>query len=227
MKRCLLALEFSTDKGSVALFREGQVLAEVVDDQSSPSARIWSLIETLLVNSGQDWSQIGAIAYGAGPGAFTGVRLSCGLAQGLGLTLGVPLLPVSTLESLLPLITVPRVVIALDARMNQVYLAAYEQQNGNWISAVTPQLCTLDTLPDLPDHPWWGAGSGAEMWSEELATRWSPQWQSTLPHRFPRAAQIAQLAFVQWQNHQGIAASSAQPVYLRQRVALTRAERGL
>lgn len=227
MKRCLLALEFSTDKGSVALFREGQVLAEVVDDQPSPSARIWSLVEELLANSGQDWSQIGAIAYGAGPGAFTGVRLSCGLAQGLGLTLDVPLFPVSTLESLLPLITVPRVVIALDARMNQVYLAAYEQHNGHWNAVVAPQLCAPDTLPDLPNHPWWGAGSGAEMWSELLTTRWSPRWQGTIPQLIPRAAKIAQLAFEHWQDHRGIAASSAQPVYLRQRVALTRAERGL
>ncbi len=227
MKPCLLSLEFSTTQGSVALYREGLVVAEILDDRPSPSARIWSLIEGVLAESGQDWSTIGAIAYGAGPGGFTGVRLACGIAQGLGLTLNVPLFPISTLESLLPRVTVPRVVVALDARMDQVYLAAYERREEHWQSLLPPQLCSPDSLPDLPGHDWWGAGSGAEAWTTRLTTRWGSHWQGTLPGLIPHATQIAHLAFPRWQHHQGIHAAMAQPIYLRQRVALTRAERGL
>lgn len=225
--RCLLALEFSTEQASVALWENNRLLAQACDQAPSPSTRLWSLMNQLWQETGKNLAHVGAVAYGAGPGGFTGVRLACGLAQGLGLGLNVPLFPISTLESLLPLVNVERLVVALDARMNQVYLAAYERQQESWRPVLPPQLCDPHALPDLPGGGWWGAGSGTMAWEATMALRWSSQWAGTLANLVPHAAQIARLAAPQWQQGQGVSPALGQPVYLRQQVAQTRAQRGL
>ncbi len=185
------------------------------------------LVDNVLHQSGKQLRDIAGIAYGAGPGAFTGVRLACGMAQGLGLGLGVPLIPVSTLESLLPLVDVPRLVVVQDARMNQLYLAAYERQGHQWQERLPPTLCAPDHLPDLPAASWWAAGSGTALCGQQLSTRWGSHIQGIIPGLAPHAAQIATLAYPRWLAGTGVAAAMAQPVYLRQHVALTLAERGL
>ncbi|WP_297475886.1 tRNA (adenosine(37)-N6)-threonylcarbamoyltransferase complex dimerization subunit type 1 TsaB [Ferrovum sp.] len=223
----LLALEFSTERASAALWQEGRILATRQDDGAAPSERIWSLLESVLSMAQRTWNDLGGIAYGAGPGGFTGVRLACGLAQGLGLGLGIPLYPISTLECLTEVAPQPRIVVALDARMNQVYLAAYERQEGEWQERLPPQLCGPADLPDLPAGDWWGVGSGAVAWNTLLAARWGLRWQGTIPGLFPHATHIAALAGRSRKRTAGISPATAQPIYLRQRVALTRAERGL
>ncbi|KXW58193.1 tRNA (adenosine(37)-N6)-threonylcarbamoyltransferase complex dimerization subunit type 1 TsaB [Ferrovum myxofaciens] len=223
----LLALEFSTERASVALWQEGQILATHQDEGAAPSERIWSLLDSVLAKAQRTWEDLGGIAYGAGPGGFTGVRLACGIAQGLGLGLGIPLFPISTLECLTEVAPHPRVVVALDARMNQVYLAAYERQGEEWQERLPPQLCHPTDLPDLPAGDWWGVGSGAVAWNTLLDARWGPQWQGTVPGLFPHATHIAALAGQARKRTAGVSPAAAQPIYLRQRVALTRAERGL
>ena len=226
----LLALEFSTERASVALWQEGRILASREDEGAAPSGRVWSLLDSVLAEARRTWDDLGGIAYGAGPGGFTGVRLACGIAQGLGLGLGIPLFPVSTLECLTEVAPHPRIVVALDARMNQVYLAAYERQDSGWQECLPPRLCSpgdLSGLPDLPAGDWWGAGSGAVAWNTLLTLRWASQWQGTIPGLSPHATHIAALAGQARKRTTGVSPAAAQPIYLRQRVALTRAERGL
>jgi tRNA threonylcarbamoyladenosine biosynthesis protein TsaB len=223
-----LALEFSTPLASVAVCHQNHVLASLEDSQPSPSERLWQQLHEVLHHSGKSLANLDAIDFGAGPGGFTGVRLACGIAQGLALSLKIPLFPVSTLECLTLTVPPSRVVTLLDARMNQVYLAAYDTTADGWSCVLEPRLCGPHDLPDLPSGDWIGVGSGAELWHELLRQRWPHQWQGVIPGQVPHATQIAQLARLRLENgsDQGVEARQAQPLYLRQRVALTRAERG-
>ena len=124
----LIAFETSTEACSVALWRDGEVLErfEVAPRRHAELALPWA--QALLAEAGMARSQLDAVAVGRGPGAFTGVRLGIALAQGIALALDLPMLPVSTLAALAMRAPAPgKVLAAIDARMGEVYVAAFER----------------------------------------------------------------------------------------------------
>ena len=126
----ILALETSTESGSCAL-----LLGEHLSERRCPAGRPHSetllpLIRELLSESGVKLAQLDAIAFGAGPGAFTGLRVACGVAQGLAVGAGLPVVPVCGLEAMAATVGAPRVLSLLDARMGEIYAAAYELRDA-------------------------------------------------------------------------------------------------
>ncbi len=163
------------------------------------------------------------IAYGSGPGSFTGVRIACGAVQGLALGANLPVFGVCTLLAVAQSTGKSRVIAALDARMGEIYCAAYEKRDGGWITVSEPCLCKPENAPEIPGDNWFGAGSGFAAFSDLLQSRYAGQLTGTDGAAIPQAMHVAALAAAQtggWMD-----AALAQPFYLRDKVALKTAER--
>ena len=163
----VLALDSSTEWVGVAACDAGTSLLREERAAAANSQRILPLVDAVLVEAGWRLADLDGIAYGAGPGAFTGVRIACGVAQGLGLGADRPLVGIGTLEALAQAAwqtcRAARVFACLDARMREVYTAAYVRGGGQWREAAPPAVVApADVLRGraFGDGDWYGAGNG-------------------------------------------------------------------
>ncbi len=182
-------------------------------------------IAAVLGERGWRVRDLDGIAFGAGPGSFTGVRIACGVAQGLALGASRPVVPVPTLEALAQqafrVHAATRVCACLDARMREVYVAAYERQGDSWREANAPAVMRPDDVV-MPEGEWFGAGGGFIAYPD-LAQRLSLRAVDAALQ--PSALAIIELAVPRLAAGQGVEAAQALPLYVRHRVALTSAER--
>lgn len=220
----LLAFETATEACSVAVHVDGQVLErfEVAPRRHAELSLPWA--EQLLAEAGIARSQLDAIALSQGPGAFTGVRLGIALAQGIALALDRPLLPVSTLKTLAMRAPqdAPQVLASIDARMGEVYAAAYLRQGGELIlqgdeQVLAPQAVMVPTTTQR----WHGVGTGFAAVEGALAEHLGTQLQGVDAQALPRASDLLTLAVLAYQRGEAIAPERVQPAYLRDNVALT------
>jgi tRNA threonylcarbamoyladenosine biosynthesis protein TsaB len=211
------AIETSTEWCSVAVWSDGEVAAVERRAGNRHSELALPMLQKLLGKNGLD-----AVAFGAGPGAFTGLRIACGLAQGLAFGRGLPAIGISTFEALAQESGAARVVACIDARMREVYYAALEKRAGRWHEIVAPQCVAPQSAPKPPGDGWVGVGSGFDAYRQELAGKVSIV--RSMVH--PTAMSVAQLAAPRLAAGEGVDAAQAAPVYLRDKVALTQAELG-
>ncbi|KAF0813165.1 tRNA threonylcarbamoyladenosine biosynthesis protein TsaB [Andreprevotia sp. IGB-42] len=222
-----LALDTSTEHLSLALSTPDGVIARDWHAGQRHAEHTLPYLETFLAEAGVARSQIKGIAYGMGPGSFTGLRIACGIAQGLAFGLGVPLLGVSTLEALAAQCPQAQQLAyaCLDARMNQVYCAAYRRSATGWVEVIAPTLADPDAVPVPDTDGWIGLGSGFAAYGEALTARLGTQVSDTLPALFPRAAEILALALPRFAAGEAVPPHDAPLVYLRDKVALKTHER--
>jgi len=224
----LLAFETATEACSVALLH-GDALIERFEVAPRRHAElVLPMTESLLAEAGLVRSQIDGIAFGRGPGAFTGVRLAVSLAQGLGLALDRPLYPMSTLAALAePAAQRDGAILALiDARMGEVYAAAFDAINGV-LQPIGEEQVLPPTALALPSRPHWTVrGSGWATYDESLRKLIGDTPHDADGEALPQAASVARLAAPMHQRGEGLAPEFAQPVYLRDKVAQTLLEQG-
>ena len=206
------AIETSTEWCSVAVWHDGEIAALERRAGHRHSELALPMLETLL---GKD--KLDAVAFGAGPGAFTGLRIACGLAQGLAFARNLPVIGISTLEALAQEAGAPRVVACIDARMREVYYAALEKRAGRWHEVVAAQCVAPQSAPRPPGEGWVGCGSGFAVYGNMGMSR-------VLPDVHPTALAVAQLAAPRLAAGEGVDAAEALPVYLRDKVAFTKEE---
>lgn len=216
----LLALDTATEACSVALLHDGKVLSHYEVIPRLHAQRLLPMIQTLLAEAGVALSAVDAIAFGRGPGAFTGVRIAVGVVQGLAFALERPVLPVSTLATIAQRAyrehAVDQVAVAIDARMDEVYWGCYRASQGEM------QLLGLEAVlpPEQAGPPrgasgeWFGAGTG---WCH--AARIPTPVQGMDAALLPHAEDLLRLARFAWQRGEAVEADQAQPVYLRDNVA--------
>lgn len=219
----ILAIETSTEHCSVALYQQGEVLSRAELAGQRHSEILLGMIERLLAEAGCGMEDLDGVAFGAGPGSFTGVRIAASVAQGLALGLDIPVLPVCTLEALAEAAGQDRVACALDARLDEVYFAAYERKGDKWQALIEPCLSAIGELPMLPGSGWVGVGSGFAILEKELAHHL--QLADTRPECFPQASAVAVLGARMLEQGGALDAAAAQPIYLRDKVAMTTSER--
>lgn len=181
------------------------------------------MVEKMLAEAGCTMQDVDGIAFGAGPGSFTGVRIAASVAQGLALGLGIPVMPVCTLEALAEASGCRRVACALDARLDEVYFAAYERSGSAWRALVEPCLASIGELPMLPGAEWVGVGSGFGILENALTHHL--QLAEVRTESFPEARAVAVLGAHMLEQGAALDASAAQPIYLRDKVAMTTRER--
>jgi len=221
----ILSIETSTELASAALLRDGRVISRESAGVQTHSQTILPMVQSLLAEAGIGLAQCDALAFGVGPGSFTGVRTACGIVQGLAFGASLPVLPIVTLEAMAQACHeahgAKEVLSVLDARMGEVYWAQYRYVDGHWLVVVEPTLSAPAQV--LPLSGVLACGNGLSAYAELFAdaTFAKDAWPALMPH----ARQIAQLGLTAFQQGLGLSAANAQPLYLRNKVALTTLER--
>lgn len=222
----ILALDASGSACSVALWYQEQVLSQLQPQGNQHTQVLLPMVQDLLAQAGVSLQQLDAIAYGQGPGSFTGIRIAAGAAQGLAFGLDCPLLPVSTLAALAlqaaQQVQVDYYYCGLDARMGEIYWGCYRVDHGA-VKLVTlcdtelvckPTAVVANKLPAAASYM--GCGSA---WQFELPKELCKGTVTVQSELFPRAQEIALIAQVNWLSGGGKAPEHALPVYLRNAVA--------
>jgi tRNA threonylcarbamoyladenosine biosynthesis protein TsaB len=221
----VLALDTSTVYCSVALWQDGAVMERCELAGQKHSELLIEMLDAVLSEAGLKLAQCDGIAFGKGPGSFTGVRIACGATQGLALGVNLPVVGVCTLEALAEASGKPCVIAALDARMGEIYHAAYQKQNDVWATVSKPCLCKPEEAPQVSGKDWFGAGSGFAAHGTALQARYVGQLQDVDGAAVPQAAAIAALGAARFALGRGVDAAEALPLYLRDKVALKTSER--
>lgn len=222
----ILAIETSGGRCGAALLAGGVLREREVVAPRGHAELLLPMVESLLAEAGIALAGCQAIAFGRGPGSFTGVRIATSVAQGLGLGSGVPLAPVSGLAALARGAWLRgghrRACCALDARMAEVYLAAYAlDAEGVPTLVVEEQLVPPTAAPALEGTGWHGVGTGFGTHGAALAARFGGALAGVEPEAEPSAADIAVLGALAFAAGQTVAARDAAPTYLRDKVAWT------
>jgi tRNA threonylcarbamoyladenosine biosynthesis protein TsaB len=221
----ILAVETSTEYCSVALWQDGLVheRSELVGQKHSEA--LIAMLDELLKDADVKISQLDGIAFGKGPGSFTGVRIACGVAQGLALGSNLNVVGVCTLQALAKASGQDKVIAALDARMGEIYLAVYEKLGEEWNAVIEPCLCKIENSPVVEGEGWFGAGSGFAVSAAALVTQYTGQLSGVDARVVPLARAVAQLAAIEFDKGNAVDAALALPLYLRDKVALKTSER--
>ncbi|MFD4839468.1 tRNA (adenosine(37)-N6)-threonylcarbamoyltransferase complex dimerization subunit type 1 TsaB [Achromobacter sp. NPDC058515] len=248
MELNLLALETSSSRCGVALLRavDGRLEVSAREHEGSQehAERLLPMANELLAQSGLAPGALHAVAFGQGPGGFTGLRVACGVAQGMGLGLGIPVLPIVSHQAVAAQVAAAQseaIVVALDARMNEVYLAVYRRSGGSkdepvWEVLQAPMLiAAAEVVPWTAHHlPVWSvqaaqplglvlAGDAWDAYAADMTH--SLQWRRAADAQRPEAASVARLARQGWLRGEAVAPELAAPLYVRDKVAFTTAER--
>lgn len=221
----ILALETSTEHGSVALLDGDRLIERPVAGRPGHSETILPEVRALLKEAAVGLAELDAIAFGAGPGAFTGLRLACGVAQGLALGAGKPVVPVCTLEALANQCEQMSIFVAADARMSEVYFAAYRRIDGVLVEQAAPACAVPAAVLLPPEGEWFGFGSAFGAYGDSLIPALGARLAGFDASPLPRASSVALLAAARFAQGQAIDAALAAPLYVRDKVAMTTAER--
>ncbi len=220
----ILAIETSTELASVALMHHGELCSRESAGVQTHSASVLPMLQQLLTEAGIVVADVDALAFGCGPGSFTGVRTACGLVQGLAIGTQRKAVPVVTLlamaESARAAGAGDDIIAVLDARMGEVYWARY-RFDGAWQVVAEPVLAKAADVRADDGHPA-VCGNALLAYPEDFTqlgglTRW--------PDIVPHAKAIAALAVTGIARGEAVEARDAQPLYLRNKVALTTSER--
>lgn len=224
----LLAFDTSTEVLSIAVQRGDAVLTRTEAGGAQASATLIPLIQQLLAEAGLTLAGLDAICFGNGPGAFTGLRTACSVAQGLGFGSGRPVLPVNTLQAVAEeahaQCGATQVLALLDARMDEVYAQAWQRSaDGLWQAAQgdagQARLMAPQSVHAPAGEGWWLAGNAFKAYGERLPAD-LPRQQT-----LPTAAALLRLAPALLAAGAAVAPALAWPLYIRDKVAQTTAER--
>lgn len=222
----ILAIDTSSELASTALLIGERVITRESSGVHTHSQSILLLIQSVLHEGGVTLAQCDGIAFGNGPGSFTGLRTACGITQGLAFGANLPVLPVITLLAMARAAhqqsDANDILAVLDARMGEVYWAQYRYAEG-WQVVVEPQLSTAEQVKPLGDVI--ACGNGLVAYASAFDAK--DLQRGALPNVMPHAEQIAELGREALLRGEKLNPADAQPLYLRNKVALTTAERTL
>jgi len=221
----ILAIETSTQACSAALLCNGEILQRYQVAPRGHGDLILPMIDELMAEAGLSPTQLSAVAFGRGPGAFTGVRIATSVAQGIAFGADLPVVPVSSLAALAQAGFRDKgyqaMLCAVDARMGEIYWGAYQIEQGVVSLLSGEHVCR----PELAPEPlgsmaqWHGMGNGWDVYAETLTGRFSMRPDSDDVSRLASAEEVAVLAQHAVEHGQTVSAEQAMPVYLRDNVA--------
>ncbi len=224
----VLALDTATEACSVALQSGEEVIARFAEVGRSHAQQILSMVDAVLAEAQLSLSMLDGLAAGVGPGSFTGVRISVAVAQGLAFGADLQVVPISTLEALVLQVLqrgAQQAIACLDARMGEVYWGCFAPDPGRGLVALGPgQVGPPDSVRLPTSGEYQGIGRGFSAYPQLLSLpglNVLPEDGRALPH----AREIAWLGSRRLSIGEGIDAAALQPLYLRDKVALTEAER--
>lgn len=224
MSTRILAIDTATEACSVAIWDQGEIHARFERCQREHTQRILPLVQQLLAEAGVTLRQLDALAFGRGPGSFTGVRIGIGIGQGLALGADLPMLGISTLQTMAQgawrMTAAQRVLAAIDARMGEVYWGQFErQQDGCWLAtegeAVLSPLQVLQRVQRLQGN-WARVGTGWQTYPDLVAGSAVNVTDGQM--LLPQAEDMLPLALQAWRQGLAVSVQDAEPSYLRNEV---------
>lgn len=220
----LLALDTATEACSAALYVDGQIEQIYELAPRTHTHLILGMAEKLLADAGLTITQLDALAFGRGPGSFTGVRIATGVVQGMAFAADIPVVPVSTLASIAQAVYEEhghsQVLAAIDARMGDVYWGVYQQNPAGLMALLDEEIVISPEQLSRPEGDQWvGAGSGWHAYGEQLAKSMGIHANQQFADHFPQSKTIARLAVADFIAGRAVDAALALPVYLRNDVA--------
>ena len=220
----ILSIDACTETISIAL-----IIEKLIAEKNFPSGKNYSedilpQIKILLNENGLELKDINAIAFGAGPGSFTGIRIACGIAYGIAYANNLPIIGINTLEALAFLSMHENSISCIDARMGQVYLGIYQNKNKVITSLIEPGLFNPSQLPKLPEiNKAIVIGSGVHPYKEEFKSQYGDIELEYFDDKCSLAASIGMLSMDKFGNEFDL--KNADPIYIRNKVAQTTKER--
>ncbi|HMG61246.1 MAG TPA: tRNA (adenosine(37)-N6)-threonylcarbamoyltransferase complex dimerization subunit type 1 TsaB [Burkholderiales bacterium] len=229
----LLAIDTSTDFCSVAASRGEALFARHERAGQRHAERILDMVDQVLVEARLEFAQIQGIAYGAGPGSFTGLRIAAGVTQGLALARGIGVVGIGTLLALAEEASEEaaeeaagsRIIACVDAHKGEVYHAAYRRAGAGWEEVSAPGVYRPEAVPLVPGENWIGCGDGFAAYRELLAARLGECVSAIRPEAASTARAVLKLAIPRFAAGEAKDAAAAVPEYLRDKVALKTSER--
>jgi len=233
----LLAVETSTEACSAALYIDGIVNERFELTPKEHTRLILPMIDSLMSDAGLKPQQLDALAFGCGPGSFTGVRIATGVIQGIAFGADLPVVPVSTLAAIAQdffdnnskaqadLSTFNVAFTAMDARMGEIFWGVYRRDEQGFAELIGKESVTPAVDVEFPDMNGVGVGSGWGVYKQELMTRLAGRVSYCEIDLLPRAAAIARLGARGFEQGLAVAVEQAMPVYLRDKVAKKESER--
>ena len=232
----ILAIDTSTEACSAALLIDGEVSSQYQLAPRKHSQLILKIIDQLLSDADVPVSSLDAIAFGRGPGSFMGLRIAAGVVQGIAFAHDIPVIPISTLKAMAQRAyeqtNIENVLVAIDARMDEVYWGAYFLVNQRWVTdgeecVISPDTIQLPAMLSTQDKTWVAAGTGWGSYSDRLLDSADEDGMvnkqfkpvEILVDCFPSAEVIVKLAVEEFEAGNTITAAHAIPVYLRNDVA--------
>ncbi|MBW9258962.1 MAG: tRNA (adenosine(37)-N6)-threonylcarbamoyltransferase complex dimerization subunit type 1 TsaB [Candidatus Thiodiazotropha sp. (ex. Lucinisca nassula)] len=220
----LLAIETATEACSAALLIDDQIALRYEIKPRGHSELILGMMDALLSEADLSANQLDAMAFGRGPGSFTGVRIATGVIQGAAFAADLPVVPVSTLAALAQRAYrekgEPNLLTAFDARMGELYWAAYRIDSNEIVRLVMDEQVANAQQVHLPlDEEWYGVGSGWGVYGPELGERLGASLLGYKADLYCSARDVATLAAADFEAGLAVPAERALPVYLRNEVA--------
>jgi tRNA threonylcarbamoyladenosine biosynthesis protein TsaB len=216
----VLALETATEACSASLAIDGDIRERFAVAPRGHSQLILPMVDELLAEAGIALAQVDALAFGRGPGAFTGLRIAVGVAQGIAFGADLPVVPVSTLAALAQGCEADAVLAAIDARMDEVYWGAYRRNAAGLMQASGAETVAAPARVEVPEGAdWVGAGSGWGAYEAGLSAACAGHVHSWHAEALPHARDVARLGMAAAAAGQTVSAEQALPVYLRDEVA--------
>jgi tRNA threonylcarbamoyladenosine biosynthesis protein TsaB len=225
----LLAIDTSTDSCSVAASRGRDLFSRREPALQRQAERVLGMVEEILAEAKLDLEQIEGIAYGEGPGSFTGLRIAAGVTQGLAFARGIGVVGVGSLITLAEQAAEEaageKIIACIDAHMGEVYHAAYCKAGGAWEEISAPGLYKPEAVPVPSGEDWMGCGDAFAVHRDRLAARVGDHVSVVRSDVGPTARAVLRLAIPRFAAGEARDAASAVPVYLRDKVAKKTSER--
>lgn len=225
----LLAIETATEACSAALAINGEITEQFCLTANSHSKLILPMIDSLLAEAGLAPADLDGLAFGCGPGSFTGVRIATGIVQGIAFGLDLPVVPVSNLaavaQDLFDHTADNLAYVAMDARMNEIYWGVYQRNASGFAELFGKEAVTPASNIEYPDMAGVGVGTGWQLYDQTLSDCLGQRILRYESVNLPRARAVARLGLNGFKRGMAVSVDRAMPVYLRDKVAKKESER--
>lgn len=217
----VLALDTSTEACSAALSFNDEIISQYQVVPRQHTYLILPMLQSLLDTAGMLFADLDAIAFGRGPGSFTGVRIAASVAQAIAFAHDLPVVPISTLQALAQNAyresQTKNIIAAIDARMNEIYWGAYQLSEKNIMLPIAAEaVCSPAAIEINYENNFVGVGSGWDSYYTIMQNEINVE--TWLPQRYPHAHDIAVLAHLDFREGKAMSAEQALPIYLRDKV---------
>lgn len=224
----ILALDTGTECCSTALLYQGSVFERVAMTQRDHSDLILGMMDDLFEEAETTISVVDAIAFGRGPGSFTGVRVGAGVAQGIAFARDIAVIPISSLmavaQGAADELDIDNIAVAMDARMGEIYGASYRRDNEIVSLVGVEQVCSPEKFTPESEQQWTGIGTGWGAYDELLRQNFAENLGQVSIAHYPLASSVLKLAQIEADAGRLLPAEQAMPVYLRDNVANKKGE---